>query len=468
MGLSEDRKVVSREKRTSTITAYQGNIKTLTDELKVPEVRQRIRTFSQGNKDEILEALRLLSKIKDAPIVIHGAVGCSASELYFTGDQSNSTWYSTDLNEKDTIMGGDHKLRDTIYRVYRKYKPEVIFVVGTPIVAINNDDISSVILELEEELDVRILSVYTDGFKSKAGINGSDIVLHTIGRELIQQGMEGEKEDFLNLISVTENPYAVRELERLLNYLEVNVNLLPSFASIDNIRKAHLAKASVAVNADEAEVLLEILQEKANVPIIHSKTPIGVIGTMEWLKNIGKQLHIQEKVISLIAKEEERIEKYISKQLLRGKKVYIEAPIHVAASLAGLIEELGGEVTGLSIDHVDTVNCAALKGLSEHLPVKVGEGQPFELVNILLKNKPDYYVGTSAHASLAGKLGILPISLENKILYGYEGVVELIQSFQQADKRKSLVDYLAENTELPYTQSWTNKNVNWYIKQEVK
>lgn len=468
MGLSEDRKVVSREKRTSTITAYQGNIKTLHDELKVSEVRQRIRTFSQGNKDEILEALRLLSKIKKAPVVIHGAVGCSASELYFTGNHSNSTWYSTDLNEKDTIMGGDHKLRDTIYRVYRKYKPEVIFVVGTPIVAINNDDVSSVILELEEDLDIRILSVYTDGFKSKAGINGTDIVLHTIGRELIQQGREGEKEKFLNLISVTENPNAIQELERLLDHLEVKVNLLPAFGSIENIRKAHLAEASVAVNADEAEVLLEILREKANVPVIRSKAPIGVIQTMEWLKNIGKQLHIQEKVTSLIAEEEERIEKYISKQPLRGKKVYIEAPIYVAEALAGLVEELGGEVTGLSIDHVDTVNCAVLKGLPENLPVKVGEGQPFELVNTLLKNKPDYYIGTSAHAPLVGKLGILPISLENKILYGYEGVLELIQSFHKADKRKSLVDYLTENAKLSYTQSWMSKNVNWYIKQEVK
>lgn len=468
MGLSEDRKVVSREKRTSTITAYQGNVKTLNDELKVSEVRQRIRTFSQGNKDEILEALKLLSKIKDTPVVIHGAVGCSASELYFSKDNSNSTWYSTDLNEKDTIMGGDNKLRDTIYRVYRKYKPEVIFVVGTPIVAINNDDVNSVILELEEELDVRILSIYTDGFKSKAGINGIDIVLHTIGRELIQQGREGEKENFLNLISATENQYAVKELLRLLDSLDVKVNLLPSFGSIDNIRKAHLAKASVAVNDDEAEVLLEILREKADVPVIHSKAPIGVIGTMEWLKNIGKQLQLQEKVTAFIAKEEERIEKYISKQPLRGKKVYIEAPIYVAVSLAGLIEELGGEVTGISVDHVDPFNRVSLKGLPENLPIKVGEGQPFELVNILHKNRPDYYIGTSAHSALVGKLGIVPVSLENKILYGYEGVLELIHSFHKAENRKSLVEYLGENTGLSYKKSWINKNVNWYIKQEVK
>jgi nitrogenase molybdenum-iron protein alpha chain len=357
-------------------------------------------------------------------------------------------------------MGGDNKLRAAIYRVYRKYKPEVIFVAGTPIVAINNDDVSSVILELEEELDVRILSVYTDGFKSKAGINGIDIVLHTIGRELIQQGKEDEKENFINLISITENQYSIKELLRLFDSLDVKVNLLPGFGSIDNIRNAHLAKASVAVNADEADVLLEVLREKAKVPVIHSKAPIGVIHTMEWLKKIGKQLHLQEKVSALIAKEEERIEKYISKQPLRGKTVYIEAPIYVAVSLAGLVEELGGEVTGLSIDHVDPFNCASLKGLPENLQIKVGEGQPFELVNILLKNKPDYYVGISAHAPLVGKIGILPISLENKILYGYEGVLELIQCFQKAEKRRGLVNYLTENTELSYTQSWANKSVN--------
>ncbi len=234
MGLLEEKKVISREKRASTLTAYQGINKVLLEDLSVTEIRQRIRTFSQGNKDEIIHALALLSRIKNTPVILHGAIGCSAAELYFYKETAEGTWYSTDLNERDTIMGGDDKLRKTLERVYYKYRPKAIFVVSTPVVAINNDDINSIILELEEELDTKIISVYTDGFKTKAGINGTDIVLHSLARYIgesgAHSGIEKPEEDFINLISITENESAVKELTRLFEELNVSYNVIPQFA----------------------------------------------------------------------------------------------------------------------------------------------------------------------------------------------------------------------------------------------
>jgi len=464
----KERKVISREKRVSTITAYQGNNQTLQDDINVTEVRQRIRTFSQSSKDEILEALKLLSKIKEAPVIIHGAIGCSAAELYFYKEEDKNTWYSTDLNERDTIMGGDEKLKKTVERAYKKYKSKVIFVVGTPVVAINNDDINSVILELEEELDTKIISIDTDGFKTKASINGIDIVLHALGRYVIQKSTDQEKEDFINLISISENKKGIEEILRLLGELEVNVNTIPQFASIDEIKKAHLAKVSIAVNDDEADILLRGILEKSQVPSIKSKVPIGISGTSSWLEELGKSIDIQDKVTTFVTKEEKRLEKYTSKQPLLGKKIFIDLPTSVAIELIGFIEELGGEVTGISISHIDNLNRDKFKVLSKEVFVKIGDGQPFELVNILLKNKPDFYIGNTDQVGLVSKLGISPISVTNKTLYGYEGAIELIRSFQKLEKRKGFVNYLSENTKLPYKETWLKKSSNWFIKQEVK
>ena len=462
------RKVISREKRLSTITAYQGNNQTLQDDIYVKEVRQRIRTFSQSSKDEIIEALRLLSRIKDTPVIIHGAVGCSAVELYFYKEDEHNTWYSTDLNERDTIMGGDEKLKKTVERAYKKYKPKVIFVVGTPVVAINNDDINSVILELEEELDIKIISIYTDGFKSKAAINGIDIVLHSIGKFIVKKSTGEEKQDFINLISVTENESGIKEVQRLLEELDIKVNTIPQFASISDIEKAHLAKASIAVNDDEADVLISGIFEKSQVPSISSKVPIGISGTSSWLNELGKSLGIQDKVTEFIDKEEKRLEKYVSKLPLIGKKVFIDLSTSVAIELASFIEELGGEVSGISIGHIDNLNLDKLKALSKEVFVQIGDGQPFELANILLKNKPDYYIGDFDHVGLISKIGILPISVTNKILYGYEGAIELIKSIQKLEKGKGFVNYLSKNTKIPYKETWLKKSANWYIKQEVK
>ncbi len=480
MGLLEEKKVISREKRASTITAYQGINKVLQEELSVSEIRQRIRTFSQGNKDEIIHALALLSRIKDAPVIIHGAIGCSAAELYFYKETSEGTWYSTDLNERDTIMGGDEKLRKTIEQAYYKYKSRVIFVVSTPVVAINNDDINSVILELEEELDTKIISIYTDGFKTKAGIGGIDIVLHSLARNIGEGGSISEEEEeeevtgadkteeFINLISITENEKAIKELARLLQELKVGYNVIPQFAAVKDIDKARLAKASIAVVDDEADVLLHGLEEKFQIPAIKSTVPIGLRGTGDWLLALGKALGLQDKVNKLIAAEEERLKKYISKKPLARKKVFIELDASAAAGLAGFIEELGGEVSGISVSHIDSLNRDTLKVLPGEVFFAVGDGQPFELANILNKNKPDFYIGGSEHAGLAASLGILPISVTGKILYGYEGAVQLTQALQKLEKRTGFADFLADNTKLPYRESWLKKSANWYIKQEVK
>ncbi|GEM_PF-276863 len=485
MGLLEDKRIISREKRVSAITAYQGINKVLQEDLSVTEIRQRIRTFSQGNKDEIIHALALLSRIKNAPVIIHGAVGCSTAELYYYKENSEGIWYSTDLNERDTIMGGDEKLRKTIERVYYKYKPKVIFVVSTPVVAINNDDVNSVILELEEELDTKIISIYTDGFKTKAGISGIDIVLHSIARYIGKGGSFSEEEEgaeeteneeagtegagaFINLISITEQESGLKEITRLLEELQLQYNTIPQFASIDDIDKARFAKASIAVSDEEADVLLNGLYEKFSIPVIKSTVPIGLRGTGDWLTGLGKAIGIQDKVNKLIAKEEEKLKKYISKKPLAHKKVFINLEAPAAAGLAAFLEELGGEVTGVFISHVDNLNQDKLKALPKEVFVAIGDGQPFELANILLKNKPDFYIGGSEHAGLAAGLGILPISLANKILYGYEGAVQLIQAIVKLEKRTGFVDYLAENTKIPYKESWLKKSANWYIKQEVK
>lgn len=472
MGLLEEKKVISREKRASTLTAYQGINKVLQEDLSVTEIRQRIRTFSQGNKDEIIYALALLSRIKNAPVILHGAIGCCAAELYFYKETAEGTWYSTDLNERDTIMGGDDKLRKTIETVYYKYRPEVIFVVSTPVVAINNDDINSIILELEEELDTKIISVYTDGFKTKAGINGADIVLHSLARYIGESSAHSEiekpEEEFINLISITENESAVKELTRLLEELKVNYNVIPQFAGIDDIQRAGLAKASIAVTDDEADVLINGLNEKFGIPVIKSPVPIGLRGTGEWLLELGKAAGIQEKAVKLITAEEERVKKYISKKPLARKKVFVGLNAGAAAGLVEFIEELGGEVIGIAFSHIDRLNQDKLKTLPKEVFIEVGDGQPFELANLFLKNKPDFYIGGVEHAGLAASLGILPISVTNKILYGYEGAVQLIQAILKLEKRTGFADYLAENTKHPYKEPWLKRSANWYIKQEVK
>ena len=106
MSFIDERKALTREKRISTLSHYNGTLETLADEVKGAEIKQRIRTFSQASEDEVLNALRVLTKIEKVAVIVHGGAGCAASGIYFNEEKNNS-WYTTGLNEKDTILGGD-------------------------------------------------------------------------------------------------------------------------------------------------------------------------------------------------------------------------------------------------------------------------------------------------------------------------------------------------------------------------
>jgi nitrogenase molybdenum-iron protein alpha chain len=152
MNLLKSKTAVIREKRLQTITAYYGQSDILLEEFTAGQLTQRVRTFSQDTLNDIMYSLKIIATIKNAAVVIHGASGCAVSRLTFhLKDENNGKWAMTNLNERDSIMGSDKKLYETVKQVYQLHYPEIIFIVSTPIVAINNEEIESVAKELEGE-----------------------------------------------------------------------------------------------------------------------------------------------------------------------------------------------------------------------------------------------------------------------------------------------------------------------------
>ena len=165
MSYLTERKIPSREKRLSTISHFNGTLEQLKNESSGSEIKQKIRTFTQINQDEISAAIGALASIEQAAVIVHGVAGCAASNLFFNAEGKTNV-YSTNLQEKDTILGSDAKLHKAISKIVEEVNPKVVFIIGTPVVAINNDDVNSVIFELEDEFNIKIIYIYTDGFKT--------------------------------------------------------------------------------------------------------------------------------------------------------------------------------------------------------------------------------------------------------------------------------------------------------------
>jgi nitrogenase molybdenum-iron protein alpha/beta subunit len=85
--------------------------------------------------------------------VLHAPKGCAFHYRY----SSRRRYYpyypllSTDLTEQEIIMGGEAKLEQTVRDAYRRYQPDLIFIIPSPITDILNEDIAGVVLRLKAE-----------------------------------------------------------------------------------------------------------------------------------------------------------------------------------------------------------------------------------------------------------------------------------------------------------------------------
>lgn len=472
MSFIEDKKALTREKRISTLSHYNGTLESLANDIGGREIRQRIRTFSQSAYDEIIYAFRVLSKIEQSTIVIHGAIGCSASGVYFN-EENPIHWYATNLNERDTILGGDEKLRRAIIRANEEQHPKVIFVVSTPVVAINNDDINAVILELEEELDVKIISIYTDGFKTKTPATGYDIVLHSLLRYVVDRHLDekAEREDFINVVSLSENRESLASIAGILKELKIPYHILPQFSNIDEIKKAGSAKATITLNADEGAYFAEELEAVFGVKYIRTEAPIGLRGTRKFIKKLGKELGIEDQVSAYIKQKEADVEKLTNQTILKGKKVFLDLTFALAPGAAEFIEQLGGIVEGIAVSYVDLNNRVVIEKLDflrNTVAIIIANEQPFEKANVLSKRGIDYYVSLDASPAFAMEQGSIPVSLLHTTFFGYDGVRQFVRQLEKANATENLRAFQAEKKKGLYQDSWLKKSSNWYIKQEVK
>jgi nitrogenase molybdenum-iron protein alpha chain len=472
MSFIEERKALTREKRLSTLSHYDGTLESLSDEVQGAEIKQRLRTFTQSTYDEILYAIQALSGIEDIAIIVHGSVGCAASGVYYN-QLRNIQWYSTNLNERDTILGGDEKLRRAVLRAQEETNAKAIFIVGTPVVAINNDDVNSVILELEDELGVKLISVSTDGFKTKAPVSGYDMVLHSLLRYVVDRGAKdnGEKEDFINVVSISENRENVAAILQILRDLEIPYQLLPQFAGIEQIERAGKARATITLNSDQGGYFAQELEEVFGVPYIKTSVPIGLRGTRHWITKLAKELGIEEKAKKYVEQQEEAVEKLVHVKPLEGKNVFLNIDLASAIHFTYLIERLGGNVNGISVPYVDLENRENLKKLHSLSKVTtwiVANGQPFEKANVLSKKPADFYISLDEQTAFAASQSAVPVSLKQTGILGYEGLKNFVKRLERSNNLLGSYPLRQEEKTPFYKASWLRKSSNWYVKQEVK
>jgi nitrogenase molybdenum-iron protein alpha/beta subunit len=458
-----------REKRAGTVGAWTGNAAGFLKESGLENLEQRIRTFAQDAPSDIDYALDILRTIEGLAVVVHGPAGCAAGLHRAWGP--SVPWAVTNLNERDSIMGGDAKLRAAILEIHKAHSPRAVAVVSTPVVAINNDDIDTVAEELREELSIAIIPVYTDGFRSKVGATGQDVASHALVKHLLPLRRR-EQGTHVNLLSVAESRADVESLRGLLASIGIESFAFPRHSSISDAHRAVEAVLSVPLDPDASEYLGKSLEEAFGIPYSSIPSPVGLLGTTRWLTTLGEVLGKVREVDELVDRETRKLSGLFgASESYRGTKVFVNLPASQAFAFWHLAQELGLEVVGIKVPSIAKSHAAAVAEFARQapeLPILAGDGQAFEEVNVLGKIRPDLYITAGPPPVHALRSGIPVLNLENVAILGFAGLERVARGIERVLGNTALSRFLAEGAEEPYEANWLKKSVHWYIKQEVK
>lgn len=436
------------------------------------------RSFTQGTICALLPALGTLVSLEGAAVLLHGAVGCGSSNhggnvgvragrvARGLGLQ-DALWFSTALDEKDVVMGGEEKLQQALLEIDERYSPKLIVAVATCIPGIIGDDIDAAAASVQERVRARIVPVHCEGFKSRFMAMAYDAYYHGFGRHLLDRpegAADAEPErPLVNLMNVSSMGRVDEiELERLLNLLGLEVNIIPVFSRAEQFYRATQASLSISTCPTHDDYFLKYLHEKFGVPYCIRHMPIGIENTRLWLLDIAAFFGLEDRAREVIAAEEAALGEALIPflPLLAGKKAFISAGEYRALATAGLLIELGFEITAVRAFHHDEFAEVEYKKLSAKSPkdfvFNVANCQPFEEVNLLKKLQPDVFLGHINANAGAAKLGVVTHVIYHigQHCVGYKGVFEQARRFHRHLRNPSFVRKLAGQVPLPYSQKW--------------
>lgn len=469
-----------RESRPGRINDLGTTGKEAEDNFKKGCLKRADRSFAQGLQCQQINSMAALMSLEDSVFISHspqGCVGCSimAVDMYRVGQAhrgikiiKNPRIIVTNIDQKSVVFGGEQKLRDSVKKAIERYNPKLIFIYASCASGIIGDDIDAISADLQKDTDSVIVPIHCEGFKSKICASGFDAAFIAINKYILKHEKLQKEKGLVNLFAPTTISYADQtEMERMLSLIDVKVNYIPFYSSLDKIKRIPQAEASTSICKVFADEFMEMLWEDYEIPYSHTVMPIGVRNTDKWYRGIAKVLGKEKEVEEIIAKEHERIEPLVAKLKSRliGKRVFICGGTGRSFAAAALIDDFGMELIGLETPTYDgdaQVDIEYLNEIHKDFVLDIANMQPFEQVNLLKKLKPDAFIGVPEWAA---KLGIPTTHVLDgkRPTMGYDGLLFLGNKIAEQLENPGFNVKLSKHVKLPYKDSWYEEDAFKYI-----
>ena len=178
--------VINKKKDEHAYAEIQANVRT------IPGIISQRGCCYAGCKGVVMGPTR------DIINLTHGPIGCgfyswltrrNQTDPSTTPDGHNFMTYcfSTDMQEREIVFGGEKKLKQAIQEAYDIFKPKMISVFSTCPVGLIGDDVHSVTREMQEKLGITIFGFSCEGYKGVSQSAGHHVANNGLFKHVIGQ-----------------------------------------------------------------------------------------------------------------------------------------------------------------------------------------------------------------------------------------------------------------------------------------
>ncbi|MGB6064693.1 MAG: nitrogenase iron-molybdenum cofactor biosynthesis protein NifE [Desulfomonilaceae bacterium] len=360
----------------------------------------------------------VLYPIADALHLVHGPIGCAAYTwdirgALSSGPELHRLSFSTDLQERDVIFGGEEKLYKALVELIARHEPKAAFVYSTCIVGIIGDDLEAVCRRVEREKGIPVIPVQSEGFKGnkREGYNAACKAMFKLVGTGDTSGIDPVSLNILGDFNLAGEIWIIREYFTRMG-VQVVANITGD-GRVDDIRRAHGAALNVVQCSGSTMDLAKMMKEKYGTSFMRVSY-FGVEDMAESLYNVARFFadidpEIMNRTADLVRSELiallPALEKY--RRYLTGKKaaIYVGGAFKAfslvkAFRLLGMDVVLVGSQTGTEEDYRE------LHEITDEGTIIVDDSNPLELSAFLQEKDVDIFVGGVKERPIAYKLGV--------------------------------------------------------------
>jgi nitrogenase molybdenum-cofactor synthesis protein NifE len=387
----------------------------------------------------------VLYPIADALHLVHGPIGCAAYTwdirgAVSSGPQLHRLSFSTDLQEKDVVFGGEGKLYRALMELIDRYEPRAAFVYATCIVGIIGDDVEAVCRKASAEKGIPVLPVHSEGFKGtkKDGYAAACNALMSLVGTGSRDGVGRRSLNILGDFNLAGETWIIRKYYERMG-LEV-VATLTGDGRVGDIRRAHAAALNVVQCSGSMTQLAARMEKEYGIPFLR----VSYFG----LEDMAKALYDVAAFFrdsAMLDRARELVREEMSAVLPEIRRVAAElkgrrAAVYVggafkAFSLVRSLRTLGiktvlaGSQTGNRQDYEQ------LRELCDSDAVLVDDTNPLELARFMKELRVDLLIGGVKERPIAHKLGLAFVDHNHErkeALAGFTGMVNFAREVRSS------------------------------------